>query len=105
MDDHVAFGNALGDRRVADVENPPLHPVDVTAAFVDPDDPLDLGQTDQLRGERTPDSRRGTGHSRDETSAAPSRGGRAAGRAPATPGTDGGGFVVQNATPGLGWTL
>ncbi len=76
MDDHVAFGNALGDRRVAYVENPPLHPVDVTAAFVDPDDPLDLRQTDQLRGERTPDSRRGTGHSRDETSAAPSGGGR-----------------------------
>jgi hypothetical protein len=89
MYDDVAARDALCDRGVSYVEDPPVHAVQVAAPLVHADHPLDLGEAHEPFGQGTPEPRRGTGHRDGESR-------RAARHAPsAAPWANSGGFIAQ----------
>ncbi len=65
MHDHVDAGEPPGQRRIADVDDPPDHAGQVAAVLVDRDDPAEPVRLRQPGGQREPEIVRRAGHRHD----------------------------------------
>jgi hypothetical protein len=95
MYDDVAARDALRESRVPYVQNPPVHAVDIAAAFVHPDDAAHLRQTGELLGQGASQSRRRAGDRDGESLTTADRSRGTARGIPTSPCANSGGFVVQ----------